>query len=306
MIKPLPHHQLRAVVLFASTFLLFLVSGCSHAQTNQNINTTHTTIASRGVQIPVTYVQPALNSKSPLVVLAHGHGGTRHEAGGFTRIADDLASAGVATIRMDFSGCGDSVESFTENNLTNMLADVSNSLSFAIDKMSIDADRIGILGFSMGGRVAILAAENNPQYRVMVTWAPAGSNHADSMVDFLGGQQAFEQKKALAAKQGFVPFVTTWGQHQKLGLQWFADNEASTPLSAVESFTGELLVVYGDQDDVIAPHIPRSVINAATSARIAELVTIKGGDHGMGLFNGNTRVTDEAVNSTVEFFLKHL
>ena len=61
-----------------------------------------TTVPSRGVEIPVTYVHPiAKNSESfPLVVMAHGHGGTRDEAGGYTSVAEGLAARGVAFLQL--------------------------------------------------------------------------------------------------------------------------------------------------------------------------------------------------------------
>ena len=69
-------------------------------------------IPSRGVSIPATMVIPPRKPEQalPLVLLLHGHGGTREEAGAFTRVAAELAARGIASIRMDFPGCGDSTE----------------------------------------------------------------------------------------------------------------------------------------------------------------------------------------------------
>ncbi len=45
--------------------------------------TIDTTVESRGVQVPVTIVMPEIKEgeKAPVVVFAHGHGGTRAETG---------------------------------------------------------------------------------------------------------------------------------------------------------------------------------------------------------------------------------
>lgn len=58
---------------------------------------------------------------------------------------------------MDFPGCGESTEPFTENYLSNMISD-SNA----------DANNLGIFGYSMGGRIALTIGEqkDNP-YKVM-------------------------------------------------------------------------------------------------------------------------------------------
>ena len=99
-----------------------------------------TTVLSRGVDIPVTFVRPiALQNESfPLVVMAHGHGGTRNEAGGYTSVARGLAARGVASIRMDFPGCGESSESFVNNNLGNMLKDIQASRDFAVAQEQVE------------------------------------------------------------------------------------------------------------------------------------------------------------------------
>jgi hypothetical protein len=66
-----------------------------------------------------------------------------------THIAEGLASRGIASIRVDFPGCGDSVESFAINNLTNMLADIKASRDYALSGPNIDRERVGIHGFSI-------------------------------------------------------------------------------------------------------------------------------------------------------------
>ena len=51
--------------------------GCATTAGSDGSNV-DTTIASRGVQVPVTLVTPAGTEPVPLAILIHGHGGTRH------------------------------------------------------------------------------------------------------------------------------------------------------------------------------------------------------------------------------------
>jgi dienelactone hydrolase len=161
-----------------------LLSACQSVEqaspSRYEFESIETTVRSRDVEIPVTFVHPigTNDASTPLLVLAHGHGGTRNEAGGFTRIAEDLAAKGIASIRMDFPGCGESAEPFTENNLTNMLADIQASRNFAIGQALVDKNRVGLLGFSMGGRLVLLLSAIDRSYKVIATWAPAGMNGA--------------------------------------------------------------------------------------------------------------------------------
>ena len=267
-----------------------------------------TTVPSRGVEIPVTYVHPiARNGESfPLVVMAHGHGGTRDEAGGYTSVAGGLAARGVASIRMDFPGCGESTESFTQNTLSNMLQDIQAARDFAVAQENVDINRVALQGFSMGGRLVMLLSEMDASYKVIATWAPAGDNGADSEVEYLGGQAAYDKLKARAAAEGFAPFTTTWGQDQKLSLQWFQDMEESRPLDAIRSFKGPLLVLYGDLDDIVLPETSEAVISAATSSSEVVRHVVKGAGHGLGLFNDKPALTEEAVTTTVDFLAERL
>jgi len=267
-----------------------------------------TTVVSRGIDVPVTYVHPlvSMGDTFPLVVMAHGHGGTRNEAGGFTDVAEQLAKKGVASIRMDFPGCGDSTEPFTHNNLGNMLDDIQASRDFAIAQPHIDSDRVGLFGFSMGGRLVLLLSSLDPSYKVIATWAPAGANGSDTEVDFVGGADRFRELKETAQANGFAPFTTQWGQDQLLGAQWFTDLEESNPLDSIRSFAGPLLILYGDLDDVVPARIPEAVIAAAVSSSEVVRHIVIGADHGLGLFNERPDLTAEAVGTTVDFLSTRL
>ena len=267
-----------------------------------------TAVSSRGVSVPVTYVAPIVDGDEtfPLVVMAHGHGGTRHEEGSFRAIAERLASRGIASIRMDFPGCGDSTETFAHNNLGNMTADLLAARDFAIEQPGIDPERVGLFGWSMGGRLVLLLGDRNDEFKVMATWSPAARNDAGSMVAFLGGQTAYDESRASAEEQGSVPFTTQWGQHQQLGLQWFEDLERSRPLDAISQFTGPLLVLYGDLDDVVVPEVSEAAIKAATHSSEVVRHVVQGADHGLGIFSDEAELTEEAIDTTVVFLSRRL
>ena len=294
--------------------ILFVLILCSACRSESNITNPYeftvleTTVSSRTVQVPVTFVQPVAKQSEmfPLVVMIHGHGGTRHEAGGFTRVAEGLAVKGVASIRMDFPGCGDSTEAFSNNNLTNMLKDVQASHQFALSKGKIDPDRVGLFGFSMGGRVAMLLAAKDPSFKAIATWAPDAVDGAHNMVDFVGGLETYDELRAQAKIEGFAPFTTRWGQNQQLGYQWFLDLEETKPLDAIKAFRGALFVLYGDLDDVVLPVVSEELIrNASNSSEIVKHVVV-GADHGLGLFNDDFARSEEAVSKTVSFLSQTL
>jgi len=287
--------------------IIFIVLVCSACQRDDAFISTQSPIQSRGIEIPATFVHPesADGPGIPLVVMVHGHGGTRDEAGAYVSVADALAEQGIASIRVDFPGCGESEEPFTENVLTNMLADIRSSREFAVGHPRIDIDRVGILGFSMGGRLAILATAED-EYAAVVTWAPAVGDGMGSMLEYIGGQSAYERLRAEADAAGFAVFETPWGTTQHLSLKWFTDLEDSKPQSVISEYEGALLVVHGSDDQAIHPKYGKAVVASATRSHPLAEYIVQGADHGLGFFDGNTEMAADVVSRTAQFLKDNL
>lgn len=269
-------------------------------------------IDSRGEKIPVTTVIPTGKAAAsvPLVVMAHGHGGSRQEGGGYQRVAEALAREGIATIRMDFPGCGDSTESFAENNLTNMLADLRAAREFALQKDEIDAAKVGLLGYSMGGRLVTLLAAEDKSVKAMAMWAPAVENGAAreraEFTRLSGDTQTYDRLKTTALEEGYAEYDTRWGATLRVGHRWFTDLEASMPLEAISTFEGPLLVLYGDADDVVPPAVAEAAIASATGSSAVVGHVVAGAQHGMGFYTNRPVIADEVVATTARFFSERL
>lgn len=287
--------------------LVAAVLGIAHAGASPEV--VDTTLRSREVDMPVTWTVPAdASAEAPVafVLLLHGHGGTRHEAGGFTRLAAKLAEAGIASLRMDFPGAGDSTEPFWQNSLTHMLADVQAAEAWALASGRIDPTRTGVVGFSMGGRVAAMASAAGSPYRAMVMWASEMENGPGHIIDRLGGSAAYAAMRAEAVANGFAPFTTFWGQQQQLGERFFRDLDAARTRDQISRFSGALLFVHGTDDRVIPDLVSRDAVTAASSAQRASLHLIDGADHGFGLFSDPDRYSAELLEVTVGFLIEHL
>jgi len=263
-------------------------------------------IASRDTRIPVTLVQPESAQPAPLVVFLHGHGGSRHEAGGFTQVADALAARGIASVRMDFPGCGDSTESFRNNRLQYMLADARAARDWALTQVRVDTSRMALFGFSMGGRLAMTLAAEDDRFQTLALWAPSADDGATALYDFFGGEANFRQLQQAANTNGHVAFTTSWGQDQELSAGWFSDMTRSRPLKHMQSFTGDTFVLYGNNDTVVTPAEAERVVSSAIAAKSARSHIVVGADHGLGLFSEEPELTAEAVDATVAFLSSKL
>lgn len=255
--------------------------------------------------VPATVVVPDGQGPFPAVVMNHGHGGGRQEGGGFARLAKALADAGILTIRMDFPGNGDSKESFTEGYLSNMISDSNASLAYLLANFPADPARLGILGYSMGGRIALTIGETegNP-YKAMGLLAPSAGPGKDLALFLAGSEAEYERLYAEASTdKGYADYTTQYGQQQKLSKQWFDELIASKPLETISAYKGAMLVVHGDKDVVIKPAENEAVIAAYPAASI---VLVPEADHGYGFYSDQPEVSALVESSFAKFFSETL
>mgnify|MGYP001458679833 CR=1 FL=1 len=288
--------------LLAAVGATAILAASSGAQAETSIDVT---VMNGNRAVPATVVVPDGDGPFAAVVMNHGHGGGRQENGGFGSIASALAERGILTIRMDFPGSGDSTEPFTEGYLSNMISDSNESLQYILENYAVDENRLGIFGYSMGGRIAITigAAEDNP-YRAMGLLAPSADWGQEMMVGFLGGQAEYDRLYAESGgDKGYAEFVTQWGQTQHLSRTWFDEMIASKPLDLIAAYDGAMLVVAGDKDDVVRPAVAEAVVAAYPAAT---LVTVPGADHGYGFYSDQPDVTAAVEGSFADFFAEQL
>ena len=300
----LPFH--RAPHLLFGLFLITQSACQTEGPASEEPIKEHTAwIASRDTEIPVTLTLPgntgANSPPVPLIVMLHGHGGSRHESGAFTQVAQALAERGIASIRMDFPGCGDSREPFRNQRLTSMLTDAASARLWATQNANIDTQRLGLLGFSMGGRLAVTLAQQNTKFQTLALWAPSVDGGASALHDFFGGEQNFLAMQRQASREGFAPFTTSWGAQQELSTGWFDDMAASHPLDYLSDYRGNLFVLYGSKDQVVLPEESERALAAAQHAEATTRHIVVGADHGLGLFTNQPEFTREAVAATVAF-----
>jgi dienelactone hydrolase len=261
-------------------------------------------IENDGRIVPATVVVPAGEGPHPSVVINHGHGGSREENGGFAGVAEALANKGILSIRMDFPGCGESTEPFTENYLSNMISDSNASLDYILENYNVDEENLGIFGYSMGGRIALeIVREDDNPYEAMALLAPSAEDGSEMIVSFLGGEEAYnDYYEEASSEKGYADFTTIYGQEQQLSINWFEEMKESKPLDNIENFQGNILVLYGDMDTTVPMEESESVVSAHPND---EGVMIPNANHGYGFYSDQPDVTETVEDQTAEFFFEN-
>ena len=264
-------------------------------------------IPSRGIEIPATMVSPVGKKRErfPLVVIHHGHGGGRNENGGLARVADALAQAGIASIRFDFAGAGDSIEPFTKLSYTTMLADSNAALVWAVRNLPIDKDRIGGFGYSEGSAVvAMQAGQPFTPYQAVALLGPLA--HPAEVFDvFFGG--SFDAYYAEAQANGYTVVTTPFGQVQNTSLEWFQETIAADPAGDIGYFEGRVELIWGENEQIIPfSEVEAMQMATADSAKRTTTVTIADADHGYGFYSEQPDVDAALHSALVQFFTKAL
>jgi len=102
------------------------------------------------------------------VVLAHGFMGDKNGPDRiFVRLAEKLAEAGIATLRFDFRGSGESDGRFVDMTVASEVSDLKKAIAFVRAR---GYESVGLLGESLGGAVAAMACDSS--VGCMVLWYP--------------------------------------------------------------------------------------------------------------------------------------
>ena len=225
------------------------------------------------------------------VVFLHGFGGHRSEVGRlFTRCSRQLADQGIASLRFDFVGSGDSEGEYDQVSILSEVQDAGMAHQFFKANTRLETGSIGLVGYSLGGAVASLLTER-VEVGSIVLWAPVSdplrvfSEHLNISPDELLKRERYDHKP---------PHV---------GRKFIRELPIIRPVESMSHYTGELLAIHGSEDEVVLPdNSERLVESARSSARKVERILIQEAGHGF-LTPGQS---EELINHTVNWFDQYL
>lgn len=275
-----------------------LLSGCNSSKQEETAGSfvsEELQIENEGRTIPATLVIPEGKENYPLVVMNHGFAGSRNENGGFTKIAESLAESGIASVRVDFAGCGDSKADFKEFNLKNNMSDVNACLEYVLSNKPVDKENIGVFGYSMGGALTVLLTENedNP-YKAMALLAPA-VNKDEAFFSDIDNQLKEAKEKGYYSLDWF-------GKELHVGADYYEGLKAAFDIFEKYDNTRDCIVIYGDSDTTILPEHSKAFADKME----VESVMIEGSDHGYGMYSDQPDVTKKLIDTVTSFFTNEL
>jgi len=209
----------------------------------------------------------------PVVLCCHGLLSYK-DSPKFVAIGDQFSRSGFAVVRFDFTGCGESRVAPRESLLFSRLHDLRLVLDF-VRKQPWADDRIGLLGSSLGGYLALLTAAADPGgIRAVVCW----SSPFDLSRIKLGLEEADELKS-------LFPPGFPLGEPENL--------------QDLPSVSG-VLIIHGQEDETVP--WAEAVANYRQVAEPKRLLLMKTADH--RLLDPHWR--EMAMAASLEWFLRYL
>ena len=258
--------------------------------------------------IPATIQLPAKSARGeelPLVVLCHGFTGNRQGDGHFAPLAEDLAAHGIATVQLDFAGCGDSTEPYVNYTLANMAADVDSVIGYM--QATYGTGKTALVGHSMGGRLASLYPQLG-QYPVtaLALWSPANGTGLQGL-EFLSIDN-FAAVEELAARADAEGSVAAWGV--ELSAAYIDGMRDSDPNVTLQESGLPVLLTYSGNERILSDTTQTETKAAVESLPDGQvlLYTFVNGDHNYTSEDPatNTQLDADLRQVTVDFLTYHL
>ena len=215
---------------------------------------------------------------SAIAVLVHGGGVTREEGGFFTRLAAALAGAGVASLRFDLRGHGES--DGQQEDLT--LSAIANDIRVAVDRVATEraGSPAALIGASFAGGITAFFASRYPDRVQSLVLLNPLLNYKKRFVDdkpYWTDDHIDEAAGQELAENGSLPHSPTF----RLGRPLLTEVFQLRPLLALPDIAAPTLFVHGTQDTFIPIESSRDAIGRLTAK--AQLVEVDGAQHGFAV-----------------------
>ncbi|MCL2270018.1 MAG: acetylxylan esterase, partial [Treponema sp.] len=279
------------VAILAITVILL---GCTSVKEKEAGGYSESKIMIDGVdhQIPAVVTLPGGKGPFPAVVMLHGYGSNKDEAGnGYMLLAPEFAKNGIASIRIDFMGYGDSTEDHAGFDLNIGVTEALKAADYIAGLSEVDGKRIGIMGWSKGGTLALLTSGRDSRFKSVLTWA--GAPDLSGVYSSEGYAQAKENGNYVADLGWRPPF--------NMSLKAF-EVFASTDILAEFAHCGApVLAINGTDDTVVSPATAARIKDASANSASKSLL-IDGADHTFNIFTEDKTAFNTLCQATIKWF----
>ena len=204
---------------------------------------------------------PQAEGSYPCMLLLHGFLSYK-EGDGYllAKCAQALAKAGIASARIDFCSMGENRSSRIHYGTKIMLEETKTIYQFLQKDKRFISDRIGLLGHSFGGRIALLSTGLNPKCIVTLNRALKIQDQED--LSFKRICRRYTKKRPYDREDSD-------GRYE-LVFETFL-NELDVDLGPAFEYEGNTLVCVGDKDVTVEASLSYQIIDMLKKATLIEI-----------------------------------
>lgn len=206
-------------------------------------------------------------------------------------ISRALTHAGIAVLRFDFTGLGESEGDFADSNFSSNVEDLVAAARYLEQKH--EAPQL-LVGHSLGGAAVLQAASHLPSVRAVATIAaPADPEHVRTL--FTGKEDAINE-------QGIAE-VSLAGRAFTIKKQFLADLEQTTLHPVIHNLKKALLILHAPTDNTVGISNAADIFQAAKHPK--SFVSLDNADH-LLTRDGDSRYAGATIAAWAERYFDDL
>jgi pimeloyl-ACP methyl ester carboxylesterase len=242
---------------------------------------------------------------APLIIFLHGFKGFK-DWGQWPVLGKEMSQMGMSVLRMNFSHNGTTsktpidftnLEAFGKNTFSKEIEDVKKVVEWISNNDALTDTNIHIMAHSRGGAIGLIALNEIPNIKSLVTLSGVGN-----LVRFSESELAYW-------KQNGIIYAENGRTNQQMPLRYslaedFLLNEKRfAPMEVVKSITKPYLIIHAEKDETV---LLTEAKKLAENGKTAILKIISGANHsfgGMHPYSGKKlpKDTETAMDMTINF-----
>jgi len=251
--------------------------------------------------------------KGSCILYAHGFKGFK-DWGFVPHSGEYFASRGFAFVCFNFSHNGigadgetfSELDKFRENTFSLEVSEMRQMIKLIAHTNELGADlggKLGVIGHSRGGGIALLAAHAQQEVQAVSTWASVSTfeRYAKPVV------AEWKKKGYMEVKNSRTGQVFQLGKGLLEDIQKNGRNKLNV-LQAAQNLNRPLFIVHGEKDETV-PNFEGEQLNIYGAPGLTSLQMIPQTGHTFGAkhpFEGSNPALDQALSLTADFFSTQL
>lgn len=245
-------------------------------------------------EIPMEIDLPDKVGKYPAILLIHGFmSGKNYDGHMLGKISKALTENNVIAVRIDLCSMGENIYPRTKYGMKVMIEEVKTSFKYLQTLDYIASDRIGLLGHSLGGRLAFTCSTLPAKLVISLNGAINTEEPMNPSYNKL------EMKEL-----GYTIMHTSDGRVELLYPKFYSDMK-ETLNNNIKDFKNPILVCVATNDPTLDPNIGLNFIKNCNMPNV-DGITIQDANHTFNAKTGDYTKLNELISKLIPWVNQHI